>query len=189
MDTLVKREEGSGPLTSLELRPETVKAYRDELRRARIDASLPKQDELAYLAISTCYDILSGMKTSCRCDRNYGKNVRSDGLCQSCKRVHWALTMVVELEKVINERLKIDAGLLKLSAERVSGANDRGSDEGTAAVELIRAAQHEAERRAHETRRALKPVDATICKPPLSNEEPVIDDPPDAHLRLTAIAQ
>lgn len=194
MANLEKYEPGPGPPTSLELRPETVKAYRNELRRARVHASLPKQDELAELAIGTCFKILSEREEKCQCSTSpiaghLKSATRVNALCQPCKRAHWALTMVVELERLVNDRIKIDAGLLKLSAERVSGANDAASDQAGNAVELIRAAQDVVQQRALESRQSLKSVDATICTPVSPDKELVIDEPPSTHLQLAAVAK
>lgn len=180
MADLAKREDLIAPPTALELRPETVKAYRNELRRARVHASLPRQDELAKIAIDTCIDILSNREARCMCATEevsgklaHKKGTRINALCQSCKRAHWALTMVIDLEKLIVDRIKIDAGLLKLSAERISGVNDLGSAASLNTVEIIRAYHREAQQAS-----AASVVPIMECDNSPAEEELPADEPP-----------
>ena len=100
------------------------KTLRTELREARLKNSLPRQEELAELAIGYCIEILTNWKNHCTCDMQYSTEEqrqkafqkRGGGkLCQPCKRVSWALRLWIDIERIVIERMKIEAGLMKLS--------------------------------------------------------------------------
>ena len=48
-----------------------LKTLRTELREARLKNSLPRQEELAELAIGYCIEILTTWKKRCTCDMQY----------------------------------------------------------------------------------------------------------------------
>ena len=105
-----------------------LKALRNELRNAHLKNSLPRQRELAELSIDLCIEILTTWKDRCTCDMQYvteqerQKSFRKRGgakLCQSCKRVAWALRLWIDIERILIDRLKIDAGIIKLPVEDV----------------------------------------------------------------------
>ena len=85
---------------------------------------LPRQEELDELAIGFCIEILTTWKKRCTCDLQYStdeerqKAFRKRGgakLCQACKRVSWALRLWIEIERIVVEQMKIEAGLMKVS--------------------------------------------------------------------------
>ena len=101
-----------------------IKALRTELREARLKNLLPRQEELSELAIGYCIEILTNWKNHCTCDIQYApeelrkKAFQKRGgakLCQSCKRASWALRLWIEIERILVERMKIEAGFMKSS--------------------------------------------------------------------------